>query len=239
MGLSSATLPVKHLVNGLTVLQEPAATAHYFHIELAAHDILLAEGLPAESYLDTGNRGQFTNVGRHPDFSPLSWDNACAPLRQSGPDVAAAQQRLHARAASLGWQTRSRAGLHVLAGGRAIAPASVKGRLHRFVVPAGTRAVGIVSHSAGPARAATSLGEWRRLGVCLGAVLVNGRVVALDGEAAGAGFHPPERCGDAMWRWTDGAAELSLGAARSPMVLELLVLDREPGQQNRVRRLAA
>ncbi len=28
---------------------------------LNAHAVLLAEGLPAESYLDTGNRGQFAN----------------------------------------------------------------------------------------------------------------------------------------------------------------------------------
>lgn len=232
-------LPVKHLVNGLTIVQEPAATAHYFHVELAAHDVLLAEGLPAESYLDTGNRGQFANVGRHPDFSPLSWENACAPLRQSGADVAATQQRLHARAASLGWRTGSRAGLHVLVGGRAIAPAAIKGSLHRFVVPAGTRAVGIVSHSAGPARSGTSFGEWRRLGVCLGAVLVNGRVIALDGEAPGAGFHRPERGGDTIWRWTDGAAELSLGVTRGPVLLELLVLDGESGRRNQPRRMAA
>src|SRR6185312_13902281 len=170
-GKGPVLIPAKRLVNGLTIVQEPAATAHYFHVELASHDILLAEGLPAESYLDTGNRGQFANGGRyitlHPDFSPLSWGDACAPLRCSGPDVTATHRRLAARAASLGWRAGSRAGLHVLAGGRAIAPASVKGRLHRFVLPAVTHAVGIVSHAAAPAAAGASAAEWRRLGVCL------------------------------------------------------------------------
>jgi serralysin len=28
----------------------------YYHIKLDRHDLLLAEGLPAESYLDTGDR---------------------------------------------------------------------------------------------------------------------------------------------------------------------------------------
>jgi hypothetical protein len=229
-------IPVKHLVNRLTIVQEPTPSAHYFHVELAAHDVLLAEGLPAESYLDTGNRGQFANAGRR-RVPPLSWDNACAPLRQSGADVTATRQRLLARAAGLGWWAESRAGLHILAGGRAIAPASVKGRLHRFLLPAGTRAVGIVSHCAGPAR--DREGEWRRLGVCLGAILVNNHLVALDGEAPGDGFHVLERRAGAVWRWTDGGAELSLGDTRGPVLLELLVLDGEPGRLNQSRRMAA
>ena len=33
-------------------------------MELDQHAILLAEGLPAESYIDTGNRGFFANSGR-------------------------------------------------------------------------------------------------------------------------------------------------------------------------------
>lgn len=35
----------------------------YIHVELPAHDVVLAEGLPAESYLDTGNRAGFVNGG--------------------------------------------------------------------------------------------------------------------------------------------------------------------------------
>ena len=35
----------------------------YWHVELAAHTVLYAEGVPAESYLDTGNRGAFANGG--------------------------------------------------------------------------------------------------------------------------------------------------------------------------------
>jgi hypothetical protein len=50
-------IPARSLINGATITQDtskPAIT--YFHIECAEHEILLAEGLEAESYLDTGNR---------------------------------------------------------------------------------------------------------------------------------------------------------------------------------------
>ncbi len=46
--------------------------------------MLLAEGLPCESYLDTGNRAAFENgeagVQLHPDFAAAQWGRqACAP----------------------------------------------------------------------------------------------------------------------------------------------------------------
>ncbi len=48
------------------------ASVTYWHVELDAHDILLAEGLPAESYLDWGDRPFFTEGSDHalhnPDF---------------------------------------------------------------------------------------------------------------------------------------------------------------------------
>jgi hypothetical protein len=36
----------------------------YFHVELPRHDVVLAEGAAAESYLDTGNRSAFANAGQ-------------------------------------------------------------------------------------------------------------------------------------------------------------------------------
>lgn len=52
-------IPVGHLVNGATIVQEPADHVVYWHVELPTHGVLLAEGLPVESYLDTGNRDAF------------------------------------------------------------------------------------------------------------------------------------------------------------------------------------
>jgi hypothetical protein len=49
-------VPIRHLINGVTIVREPAAPVTYYHVELPEHAILLADGLPAESYLDTGSR---------------------------------------------------------------------------------------------------------------------------------------------------------------------------------------
>jgi hypothetical protein len=51
-----ALVPVHCLVNGATIRQMPVEHIAYYHVELARHDVVLAEGLPAESYRETGNR---------------------------------------------------------------------------------------------------------------------------------------------------------------------------------------
>lgn len=71
----------------------------YYHVELPAHGVILAENLPAESYLDLGNRAAFDNGGTavtlHPDFAPRVWhNNACAELILGGPTLTAVRQRL-------------------------------------------------------------------------------------------------------------------------------------------------
>jgi hypothetical protein len=86
-----------NLVNGATIVQVPRARVEYWHVELDRHDILLAEGLPAESYLDTGNRSAFLDGGAyleaHPDFKPKHWADTCVPLVTEGAAVAAPGRR--------------------------------------------------------------------------------------------------------------------------------------------------
>ena len=58
-------IAAKHLVNGVTVVRDLGfALVRYFHVELARHDVMIAEGLAVETYLDTGNRGIFDNAVR-------------------------------------------------------------------------------------------------------------------------------------------------------------------------------
>ena len=57
-------IPVRYLINDATIAQEPMDAVTYWHVELPEHGVLLAEGMPAESYLDTGNRGAFANGRR-------------------------------------------------------------------------------------------------------------------------------------------------------------------------------
>ena len=67
-------------------------------LELDRHDVILAEGLPAEIYLDTGNRAGFANgavTSLHPDSaSGPAVAEPYAPTRLAGPEVEAAQATL-------------------------------------------------------------------------------------------------------------------------------------------------
>ena len=57
-------IPIKYLINGTTIAQITVDDVTYYHIELTRHDLLCAEGLTAESYLDTGDRANFANAGQ-------------------------------------------------------------------------------------------------------------------------------------------------------------------------------
>jgi collagen type I alpha len=96
-------IPVKYLANNETIAQVPCDTVTYYHVELAQHDVILAENLPTESYLDTGDRGNFENGGvpmtLHPDFASRVWEaEGCAPLVVTGPEIEAVRRRVNAKA---------------------------------------------------------------------------------------------------------------------------------------------
>ncbi len=96
-------IPVRCLINGETIWQETARSVTYFHVELTEHDMIFAEGLPVESFLDSGNRASFANGGNVarlvPDFGPTTiawrWEaGACAPLIIAGQKLDTVRARL-------------------------------------------------------------------------------------------------------------------------------------------------
>ena len=109
-------VPVRYLVNGSSIVQQACDAIDYWHVELPAHDVLLAEGLPAESFLDTGGKANFANggcgVALHPDFVSLKWEaGGCAPLLVSGARLTAIRARIAAairtaRPPEWGWRSR-------------------------------------------------------------------------------------------------------------------------------------
>ena len=108
-----ALIPVRCLVNGTSIVQETVTEVTYWHVELPAHDVILAEGLTCESYLDTGNRCAFANGGAaidlHPDFAQRVWEaEACAPQVVRGPILAAVRARLAACAGGAGREARKK-----------------------------------------------------------------------------------------------------------------------------------
>ncbi len=184
------------LVNGATIVQEFPARVVYWHVELDEHAILLVEGLPAESYRDTGNRAVFAGESGvralHPDFAAPA-----AALVLGGPLPRAAHGRLVLHALSLGHRVTADADLAVLG------PQQLASRgAGRWLVPAGTRQVRLASRSFVPAWYGED--DRRRLGVAVRRVLLDGH--PLPDAAFGLGWNEAE----GAWRWTDGAADLHL-----------------------------
>ena len=75
IAIDNRLIPARLLMNGATIMRDEHVTAvTYFHIETDQHSILLAENAPAESYLDTGNRGIFENGGAPLiEVVPIRW----------------------------------------------------------------------------------------------------------------------------------------------------------------------
>jgi hypothetical protein len=97
-------IPVKYLIDGTAITQMACDEIIYWHVELPHHDVILAEGLPVETYLETGSRPAFINGGSvtalYPDFACRVWEaEGCAPLVVAGAELAAVRDRLAARRA--------------------------------------------------------------------------------------------------------------------------------------------
>jgi hypothetical protein len=110
MFLDGRLVPARLLVNGTSIVQElwcPEVT--YWHVELPAHGLLVAEGAVSESYFDDGNRKQFDNFAITTLFKDFESERhngryaeaACYPLLTEGPALERLQARLAARAGAL------------------------------------------------------------------------------------------------------------------------------------------
>jgi hypothetical protein len=105
--LDGALVPARLLVNGRSIVAEREFGAvTYYHVELETHDVLLAEGAAAESWLDAGNRDWFENaavarlaVTGGLDAYGTGWDasRACALVVQGGPRLAEIRAVIEAR----------------------------------------------------------------------------------------------------------------------------------------------
>jgi hypothetical protein len=96
-------IPVGLLVNGTTIRQIQLPAIDYWHVELPRHEVILAEGLPSESYLDTGDRTDFLLAGSFttlfPTFGSRRADGeGCAPLILEGPALDTARVLIAERA---------------------------------------------------------------------------------------------------------------------------------------------
>ncbi|KMO33151.1 hypothetical protein VQ02_21605 [Methylobacterium variabile] len=97
-GQGGVLVPVMCLINGTSVARVAVEEITYWHVELDRHDVLLAEGLPAESYHDMGSRPWFEagtdDALANPDFVPPGETGRCRPVAVDGPLVEAERRRL-------------------------------------------------------------------------------------------------------------------------------------------------
>jgi hypothetical protein len=136
--LEGVLIEARDLVNGVSIVQaERVAEIQYFHLELDSHDVIVAEGAPAESFIDDDSRGLFHNAHEYRALYP---DRAagparyCAPRRDQGHEV-----------------ERARAAIARRAGIAATAEAPVLGSLRGQIEEAGRRLIcGWVQDTANP-----------------------------------------------------------------------------------------
>ncbi|MGO9698444.1 MAG: Hint domain-containing protein [Xanthobacteraceae bacterium] len=94
-------IEAKDLVNGVSIVQaESVEQVEYFHIELDTHDVIVAEGALAESFIDDHSRFMFHNAHEYRTLYPAAAPLAryCAPRLDEGYELEAVRQRLAARA---------------------------------------------------------------------------------------------------------------------------------------------
>ncbi len=85
-------VPAVQLVNGVTITRSAAhAAIAYFHVELDGHDLILAEGQPAETFVDRNSRGAFANAAEYAALhsgASRAFVPFCLPRVEDGPALA-------------------------------------------------------------------------------------------------------------------------------------------------------
>jgi hypothetical protein len=201
-------IPVEFLVNHRSILwDDRAQEVSIYHIELETHDVLLANGAPAESYRDDGNRWLFGNAnsGWH-----LPAKQPCAPVLTGGDGVDAVWSRLLRLAGPRpGLPLTDDPDLHLMVGGRRVDAASRSGGFYVFRLAERPEGARVVCRSGAPQELGLAR-DPRDLGVALLRIVIRqgrrSRVIKAGDGLLVEGFHAFEA--DNGFRWTDGDADL-------------------------------
>lgn len=199
--LAGYLIPAKTLINGHTIRQVARQRITYYHIELATHAALLAEGTACESYLDTGNRGAFANgdvpVALHPDFAQTLRESASfAPFTETGRMVESIRRVILARA-DIATTADPALTIEYRPDGGAV----------------------VRSRSAIPGHITEDPRDRRRLGVKIAGITIGDAAIPLDHEALTEGWHDAEPDG----RWTDGCARIPATLTGGAKTVEVTV----------------
>lgn len=229
-------IPARQLVNGVSILPDHAVeTVRYYHVELDAHDVLLAENAPAESYLDTGNRAWFANAGQVVLLRAGTQEQdrrhaGCAPFVTEEAIVEPIWRRIAERAGISDASAPAvvdEPDLRVLVRDLVIQPVSVGGGHASFALPQGCDRIVLGSRQARPSDLHPWHNDRRRLGVAVARIVLRSasglREIPVDDPRLGDGWWEVEGSGAAMRRWTDGAGTLALDTSDDggPAILDV------------------
>src|SRR5207237_10353291 len=94
--LDGVLIPVENLINHRSIVwDDRARVVEYYHIELEDHDVVLANGAPAETYYDAANRARFQNTRPGSTAGPAK--PTVAPVLNGGAVVERGWAELFAR----------------------------------------------------------------------------------------------------------------------------------------------
>jgi hypothetical protein len=210
--IDGVLIPVEFLVNHKTIVwDDRAQEVEIYHVELDEHDVLLANGAPAESYRDDGNRWLFQNANSGWDLPP---QKPYAPVLTGGPVVDDVWYRLLDRAGLTDLPSLTDdADLHLIVDGMRVDARERTDGTHIFHLPAQPKSVIIGSRAAAPAELGL-VRDPRCLGAALRRVTIRQgakfMLIDADDERLTAGFHDYEPAESI--RWTNGYAELPIQA---------------------------
>lgn len=206
--IDNVLIQIEFLVNHRSILwDDRAQEVTVYHLELDTHDVLLANGAPAESYRNDGNRWLFQNANSGWHLPPKP---PYAPVLTGGPIVDAVWRRLLDRAGPRpGVPLTADSDLHLLVDGTRLDAGVRTGDFHIFNFPEAPGEVRVVSRAAAPQELGLAR-DPRCLGVALRRIVVrqNTRFHKFDAsdKRLEEGFHAFEV--DNGFRWTDGDALL-------------------------------
>src|SRR5207248_8595120 len=122
--LDGVLIPVENLINHRSIVwDESARVVEYYHIELEDHDVVLANGAPAESYYDAANRARFHNI--RPGSAPGAAKPTFAPVLNRGAVVEHVWAELLARAGGrIETEVTDDPDLHLILDGKRLDPAA-------------------------------------------------------------------------------------------------------------------
>lgn len=206
--IDGVLVPAESLINHRSIRwDDHRRTVSFYHVELATHDVLIANGAAVESYRDDGNRWLFQNANGGWDKTPKP---PCAPVLTGGPIVDAIWRQLLNRAGPRPSVTLTgEPDLHLLVDGARLEPTIRKDNIYVFSLPRAPVTVHMISRAAVPQELDLAR-DPRCLGVALRCIVVRQmsrfRIIEAGDTRLREGFHAFE--GGNRLRWTDGDATL-------------------------------